>query len=306
MSIALYDQNTVAGLSEEIATSALFLAKIGDATYPRFIFHRFAGDLYVHDGTYMHRCVAAARSGIVSGSTFPVFTTGMIVNSSIEYQGYLYMGGLASGDVTRWSGSVLETDEVAPVTAPVIMAVFRETLMAFGTQSCKKRNLDGTWSAVSMPGGVTSFKPRAAVTYKDRLYIGGFDDATDDTGLILVFDGTSLTVARTLTVSTNNTDVGCTDLAVSFGYLYYAYNALDVSVAKIGRYDGTTWTDSHKDMNAVVAGCAIGRIYPYRGSLFVGLSQQPGLYRSPLSDTAGTYVAASGVVRSVYDLGLAA
>lgn len=304
--INIYDQNTVAGLSDPIATSLSFYAKIDDLTYPRFLFHRYAGDLYAHDGTYMHRCTAAARSGVVSGATFPVFATGMVVNSSVEYQGYLYMGGLSSADVTRWNGSVLETDEASVVTAPTIMAVFRETLLAFGTHSCKKRNLDGSWSSVSMPGGVTSFKPRAAVTYKDRLYIGGYDDATDNTGVILTYDGTSLTVARTLTVSASSGDVGCVDLAVTFGYLYYAYNALDMSVAKIGRYDGTTWTDSHKDMNAVVSGCTIGRIYPFRGSLLVGLAQQLGLYASPLSDTSGTYVAISTAVKNVYDLGLAA
>jgi hypothetical protein len=55
-------------------------------------------------------------------------------------------------------------------------------------------------SSLTMPGGVTAFVPRQILEYKENLYFGGVD-GTD--ALILKWDDSTMTVARTLTGATS-------------------------------------------------------------------------------------------------------
>jgi len=132
------------------------------------------------------------------------------------------------------------------------------------------------------------------VQYKDNLYI--VENSRD----IWKYDGTTLSVVHSL-------PVGATDvlaLGVFGGYLFFGWTTT-LGVVTLGRFDGTTWTDSHKNVSAFVTGATrIRQLLEYRGDLWAGVGAATGfrMYRSPGSDTSGTWVQTTTSAASFADV----
>jgi len=104
--------------------------------------------------------------------------------------------------------------------------------------------------------------------YKGFLYVGGWDAGS---GVVIYkIDpsavppaGVSLARAPTETASTNQPYV---ILGVFNDYLYYIYPGAAGNRPRMGRFDGTTWTDAHLDLTASDDD-HYETIIPYRGNL---------------------------------------
>lgn len=110
-------------------------------------------------------------------------------------------------------------------------------------------------SGIESVGGF-SFPSYACMTeYKGKLYIGGGRNFAGGGARVYSWDGTNLVVARDLAVTVGVTPggqeffSGATNLWVYKGILYYHYNTAKLNGGsnndwRIGKFDGTTWTDS--------------------------------------------------------------
>lgn len=100
--------------------------------------------------------------------------------------------------------------------------------------------------------------------------------------MIQSFNGTSCTVERTLESAAAQTiSLGG---IVEFGdSIYYAYTATSGTIIRIGKYDGTTWTDSFHTIATGLSGAAVEDINEHDGSLYV-FTNGKGTYKSAGSD----------------------
>lgn len=288
--VSIYNQDIEPSVQSVLATITLNAA-VDSGSIGRDCFFRFQGELYgySYSSLRLYRITSPGLAGVIASSAVPVLVTGAIVNSADELCDRLWMGTLAAGTVYSWDGKYLGTDATALGTGPLIMATYHESILAFGTNYCKKRAVNGTWETVAMPGGLTSFVPRCKAVYMDNLYVGGYDNGATYPGIILRYNGSSLAIARTLVSgNTNPSYAGVTALHVFNGSLYYGYQQLGSGrVCKLGRFDNSSWTDTEKNFSPNVD-LAIGAMDDYRGSLVVGFSNAD-LYESPGTTTTGTY-----------------
>lgn len=165
----------------------------------------------------------------------------------------------------------------------------------------------GTWNTVIPAAG--TIQARRMVEYKNQLYVVPGGTGANATNIWAWNDteppsyaGATLTTVRTIA----NSEI--TACAVFNGYLYYGWRATGNSHVMIGRYDGTTWTDSHKDLTAQATDSGsvpsllkrIDDLVAYRGSLYAAVFSDiqanppvvDGVYLvySPGTATSGTWV----------------
>jgi hypothetical protein len=202
-------------------------------------------------------------------SFVPRFEASLSLHANTDLlSGVTYVGG--NGIVLSWDGTTVLADSGSVFGGGVPRIIpFREDIYGAATHIFRKRS-GGTWSSISMPVGITSFVPNDWAVYKDVLYLVGYDHVggNNNVSKIISFDGTTLTDVRTPEAAGFDSD-GVMSCAVAFGYLYFVCE-FDGVGAVLGRYDGTTWTDSHKNMSAAGVGSAVSKAYdmlPYRGDL---------------------------------------
>jgi len=203
--------------------------------------------------------------------------------------------GAGASKISTWDGQAIRND-LTGIDTPTKFGRWRDLLVvgfASATNQIRTRvagSSPGTWTTVTPGAGTVATEQM--VSYKDNLYI------TDAAANVWKYDGTTLAIVRTV--------VGATMYGIEAyeGFLYYSYQTAG-GVARIGRYDGSTFTDNHKDLSAQVATLQTPRrLRRYRGDLYVsvdhtlasGLGSE--LLRSPGATTSGTW--------SRYPLGVAA
>jgi hypothetical protein len=169
----------------------------------------------------------------------------------------------------------------------------------------RKRTAGGTWSSLSLPAGVDDFAAsfsRMAV-YQDKLYILGHGvmpaaHATNIGGIVLSWDGSALAVAQnTISASSDGSSQALRCPVVFNGYLYYLHSPAGANTTVyVGRFDGSSWTNTHKQLStqfAVAAHSNVTSLDVYQGNLVAtvtntstGVNQ---IVMSPGTDTSGTW-----------------
>lgn len=171
--------------------------------------------------------------------------------------------------VYSWDGQAATLDHqhdtgAAGLFYAPVMAQYREDLFlglvggAAGPNVIKRRTVDGAWSTLAMPGGITQFSVRSMRVFKDKLYIAGDNGNPNEDGAssayVLVWDGAAVTVARGPIAHGGLASNKCYALEVLDGKLYYLHehgpadftHASDVTI--VGSYDGSVWTDALKNL----------------------------------------------------------
>jgi hypothetical protein len=150
-----------------------------------------------------------------------------------------------------------------------------------------KKYVSNAWVAISLPGALTLFKCRKMVPFLGKLYLIGYDDIATDTARIVVYDGTTATIA--------NSPAGrqCYSGVVHKDVLYYAWKTAGGAMW-LGRYDGINWIDQYKELTAQFATVtAVYQMRSYRDDVYAGTNA--GLYRSPGEDITGTWATIESV-----------
>lgn len=227
-----------------------------------------------------------------SGSTQnqPIATfAGFAVKNMKTFDSKLFVAldaGAGASKIATWDGLAIR-DDLTGINAPTQLGLWRNLLvLGFGSATNHIRtrvagSSPGTWTTVAPGAGTVATEQM--VSYKDNLYI------TDAAANVWKYDGTTLAIVRTV--------VGATMYGIESyeGYLYYSYETA-ANRARIGRYDGSSFTDNHKDLTTQVGTIKTPRrLRRYRGDLYVsvdhtvvsGLGSE--LLRSPGSTTSGTW-----------------
>jgi hypothetical protein len=229
----------------------------------------------------------------------PVKTfSGFTIRALQAFDGKFFIfldGGAGTSKTVSYDGvSMVDDDTSTQIVTGA--GLYRDLLIAgYGTAVGKIRYrtrgaAPGTWADVAAGGA--GFVGRG-VSYKDKFYMA------DGSTQVWVYDGS------TLTSSTTIGGAAITDLEVANGFLYAVYT--NGTNGRIARYDGTSWTAIHKDLTTQVPTIdACRKIAWYRGDLWVHCrTTTPGniLYKSPGSNTSGTYVlVATGAFSNVNDI----
>lgn len=114
------------------------------------------------------------------------------------------------------------------------------------TKTVRKRSTAGTWSTV---GTITTFSAASLVNgpvyfpAANKLYVAA--DKISGNGDLLIYsvDSSAVTLVRTIALATGDTRIW--SMHVFNGYLYFLYYSLGESELRLGRFDGSTWTDNH-------------------------------------------------------------
>lgn len=197
--------------------------------------------------------------------------------------------------IYTWDGVSFLSD-FASATGAAIIARYREDMFAAGTNEFRQRS-GGTWGTIAMPGGLTA--PVAVqgswAVFLDKLYTGWDDDvgAGNHRDRILSWDGTTHALARSLTSGSNAQ--GILALVNFGGFLYYFYTHHNDGDLIVGRFDGSTFTDSHKnlgDQASVGNPTELRAVIPYAGSLYAVVTGAGGtrLIRSAEAATSSDWV----------------
>lgn len=255
---------------------------------------KFGGGLYVGVDDALRRYVTIlppyGQQGVSIAGTYqdiPLYTfTGFVVSCLMEFDGKLFVGldaGAGASAVWTWD-SLAAREDLTACDTPTVMCRFRDKLvMGFDTSKLRYRvagDSPGTWTVVNE--SASTLQAVQMVEYKDNLYIseGGSD--------IWKYDGTTLSIVHALPVgATENFALG-----VFGGYLFFGWTS-SLGVVTLGRFDGTTWTDSHKSFTSFLADAQwIRQLIEYRGDLWAGVYATSGfrMYRSPGTATTGTWV----------------
>lgn len=200
--------------------------------------------------------------------------------------------------LTEWQGTpvVLYADSSAGVTNEIR---FRETA--------------DQWSGFDLgTSGVTYFGGIGALTYRSSTWLfgqhfpGGVLSAGAGQGYFAeLYQRTDVPnyPLPTLRVGHGpladaNTAVTCA-CRTSDGYMYFGYGSFD-NVAtyrsKVGKYDGTTWTDEEKDLRATFPDdslSSVDAVFELKKKLYACVSNvartEAYLYSAPLGSTSGTW-----------------
>lgn len=271
-------------------------------TAPREVFWVYNNRLYAWTSDNK---ISEVAVNIVDGvpllSVSPIFAASSVCSGAV-WQGKLFIAtSESSGTVYSWDGSTLLSTTTTAGSGILILAPYKETLLAFGTHSCKK--YDGaTWSVVSMAVGTTSFIPRCQTTYKNTLYVGGVDQGGGtSTGKILSWDGSTMTNANTCDAdgtTAANDKAGCWSLQEFNGFLYYGHGngKAAASTFKIGKFDGvSTWDNTHKNLGSqlsITTAVQIPSMEVFAGSLYAGLvDTYVAIFKSGGTTTEGAWTA---------------
>lgn len=231
-----------------------------------------------------------AISGSEQDLTLATIPAGNIT-TMLEFDGKLFIGvdnGAGASFIYVWDGVSL-IEDINSIDPPTCMTVHHvpnggdALFVGFGSSTNHIRYR----STGDPPGSYTTVSPGAGtldavemLSYKDVLYIA------DASGDVWDYDGSTLAVANS---PTSASAVRC--LATAFGFLFYGWHTS--TTAYIGRFDGSTWADTHKDMTAQQGTIdEVRALREYRGYLFAGLflSTSVGqLAASPGETTSGTY-----------------
>lgn len=260
----------------------------------------FDGHLYVGVGSTLKRLTITDRpygadidSRTFLGSTMDTTVhtfSGFAIRALHEFDGKLFIGldaGAGSSKISSFDG-VSIVDELTSLQIPKCFATYRVLNggdaifvgFAAGNQIRYRPSgsAPGTWTSVTPGAGtVTSVE---MVAYKDVLYIasGGTD--------VWSYNGTTLASARTpASAVTVNT------ITTFNGNLVFGYDTL--TAARIGTYDGSSWTDVAKDLTAQAAGTtSILSLKRYRSNLYAAatVSAQGALFISPGTTITGTWI----------------
>ena len=196
-------------------------------------------------------------------------------------------GGAGASAIFSWDGVTFrkELDAIDPVTG---FATFRDKLIAghAGVPNLIRiRTLGAAWSTVA-PGVGTVQIPHnhTCASFRDVLYIptGG--------EYAYSFDGATLTQ---IPAATMGVDAGSEVWAfeTAFEKLYYTWSTA-APKARIGMFDGTTWTATHKDLIAQKATVLRVRTMRFYANTLIVRASITGdvlFMQSPRRNTSGTY-----------------
>lgn len=233
-----------------------------------------------------------ASSGTEQSPPLVSFTGFLIGVISRDFDGRVFIAmdnaGPGTSKVMSWDGLTAREDLTGLGLIPSSFCVWRDQLvmgfndvLAIGNQLRVRSRGDSTggtapsvWSTVLATGLSNAVN---MVSYKDILYI------TDSAANVWRYDGTGVpTIVRTIA------GAQLTGLAVHGGYLYFGYES-STARAIIGRFDGTTWTDSYKDMTTQDATLRNPtQIASYRGCLVLFIRTSTVATKAFLSSDSDT------------------
>ncbi len=257
----------------------------------------FGGDLYFGTDSQLRKMQLirqpwGTESFSLSGSSqdTPIVSfTGYTIRCMQEFDGRLWIGldnGAGASKVVWWDG-VSWGDDKTGIDPPTCFAPYRiqngGDALVMGTTTAQRLWVrsagdSGTWTNV---GTVAATQ---MVSFKDVLYIAGAGaNLSSWNGVVLT------AAARSPAGATAVRALGLFD-----GSLYFGYETATAAI--LGKYDGTTWTDIHKNITTQFPTVInIRAIASYRGFLAVAGTGggAPGyggaVWMSNLSDTSGTY-----------------
>lgn len=254
------------------------------------------------------------------------------------FQGDRYFGTSATSNaandtfikVFRWDGQTLTEEDSVTIPSAATLAfgyscaptTFQEQLIVpicyirpysssgFAPEYpdvIRKRTSAGVWSTLSLPASVTNFGAhfgRCAV-YKGVLYIFGFGNKTDvhatnEGGIVLSYDGSSLSVAQTTIIAGSEGFQEAFRYPVVFdGYLYYLHTPSGQGTnVYVGRYDGSSWNNTYKNLSEFPVSDPdhVTSMDVYQGKLVVSHYNSTGtptarLIASPGTSVSGTWTA---------------
>ncbi len=290
----LYAQNSLVQqqvIAYNIATDPVDQVALGGSSYQplpsawdnRRALFRYGDDILAYSSTApgsVSKLLTTYQAGVAAVATSLLFSVAHI-GGAAESNDVLYLSQNAAGagNIYSWDGTTLAVDVTGITAVDTMMAAFHETVVVAGVDLFKFRVSVGSWTNVSIPAGMTSFRPLDIVSYKDHLYISGRDEAAGSwASKVLVWDGAALTLANTPTDGTASISgqhgfgIGCTALATFNGLLYYGWSRAQANghlICYIGKFDGTTWTDTHHNIeNSNLVG-SVGAMIEYAGNLLL-------------------------------------
>lgn len=122
------------------------------------------------------------------------------ITSFVFVDGLLFVASDAGSDVKVFSfdgSTVTLEDTISTMDTGILGAWQGQVYCATNAQSIRQRDWAGAWTSLTFPGTVTAFIPRQILEYGLNLYFAG-QDGSGGTGEILKWDGSSLTVARSI------------------------------------------------------------------------------------------------------------
>lgn len=230
-----------------------------------------------------------------SGEDTPIYTfSGFVIRCLMTFDGLLFIGldgGAGASKIATWDGLAIR-DDLTGINPPLAFGAYRiqnggDAIVvgfASGTNHIRIRGTGtspGTWTTVTPSAGTVAVgQTNSMVSYKDVLYLA--DGSTN----VWSYNGTTLAVARVPALAT-----AVRTVEVFNGLLYFGYETL--TSARIGKYDGTTWTDVEKNLTTqFTTPSSIRSLRGYRNCLLAsGVSGVSGgrLWFSPETATSGTW-----------------
>jgi hypothetical protein len=252
--------------------------------------------------------------------------TPRIVCSLAYFQGKTYLGVIrpnavpVASSVYSYDGVTVVEENVQTHSSGVtigsfapVLAVYREDLyLAYGSgggistaaaDSKIRARQSGAWGSIAVtapPANGLAFT--CAAVYRDVLYLGAYcrttlSDPATEQAYIVAYDGTSATIVHGPVASPSRIK----SLCVYGGNLYFGLSPTSTvateGLPSIGKFDGTTWTDSYKVITEV-AGAFPGHtgmrpygLIEYKGELFIvaaGYADSFKLLRTTSGAVAGT------------------
>lgn len=239
-----------------------------------------------------------SASGIEGGSSGTAHAAVVAPTVDADRVGERDLWFITDSDILYyWTGKQVVEDATG-LTGAKLLFHYNEDLYVAANNSLKKRD-DGDWTAITFPttgmysGG--TFRPLCYRQYSGDLYIGGIDVESGGSiyyGRILKYDGSTLAHVNDTHLGNSETDDPViAGMEVFDSKLYYLNYDPAGQKLYVGQFNGTTWTDTHKDFTGQVSGVEKGyspRLF--RGDLYIIDGTNKDLYRSPGTSVDGTWV----------------
>lgn len=223
--------------------------------------------------------------------------TGYTIRAVKEFDGKLFISlenntTITSSKVVVWDGLGV-TEDLTGVRPVQAFGIWRDKLVAgFDATAANIRVRDsgaapGTWVTYALAGFSCALTGNAMAEYGPYIYIASGVD------LLFRFNGSSLTLVRTIATCGTAALTGCNALTLHNGLLYYGWNEDGTEAAKLGRhdYDSTAaneYVDTYKDLNADQPNFKrLTALASYRGQVWAG-GQQMWVVATAINDVKGT------------------
>lgn len=210
--------------------------KFGDRI---FTYSNEAGDVYEFtrvDGIASYRKLFTCGSRI---SDVICVQERVVVGTEDAVLNVLYLGGWDSGNLYRYDEvSGLTTDGTGFGATRQILSYYRDKVVIANDATLRIRTAVGTYTSVAWPVGMVAAFPTDLEVYKDVLYIS-FKEDSAPAKVLVAYSGTTTSVVHTIAPPLGGI-TACYSLASFNGYLYFTH-----SQYVIGRFDNSTWTDTH-------------------------------------------------------------